>query len=186
MTYWRARVEKPDGTGGWTLIATFGVDAGPGASYIHGDTALAAAHLVLGHHWPVDLVAFNRRDDPGKWNDYPAANTAIADHRIALDIEESRRWSVPSGQPVPEPATFTVAELRLETLRAEAAALAADRAKLKALNDQVRLARRDVEHGKYRVEHAAEEALRAGVAEPDVAKASRPPRKKPLIGSDGA
>lgn len=177
MTYWRARVEKPDGNGGWTLVATFGAADALSASYIHGDTALEAAQLVLGHHWPVDLVAFNRRDDPGKWNDERAANTGIADHRIALDIEESRRWSVRSGQPVPEPAAFTVAELRLETLRAEAAALAEARAKLKALTDQVRRARRDVEHRRYRTEHAAEEAIRAGVAEPDVARASRPPRQ---------
>lgn len=185
MTYWRATVEKPDGTGGWIVVGVFGTSDTPGVStarHIHGDTALQAAQLVLAHVWPVDLTEFLKRDDPGRWKDRLEANTGIADHRITLDVDPERLWSVGYDQPKPEPLTITVAELRLAEVRAKAAGLAAAKTKLKDLSEQVRQARSAVRHHTYLTEEAAEEATRAGVTAPDVAKASRPPRqprKKP-------
>lgn len=180
MPYWRATVERPDGDGGWVTVGVFGTpdtqDRGS-ARYINGETALDAARLVLRHVWPVNLAEFNQRKDMGKWKDECEANTGIADHRITVDIDESNRWSVQYGQPVPEPLTITIAELRLVELRADAASLADARAKLKALNEQVHQARGDVRHFTYRTEQGAEKAIRAGVAESDVAKARRAPRR---------
>lgn len=188
MTYWRATVEKPDGTGGWIVIGVFGTSATPGVStarHIHGDTAFQAAQIVLAHVWPVNLEEFLKRGDPGRWKDRFEANTGIADHRITLDVDPERLWSADYGQPQPEPMTVTVAELHLAEVRAKAAALAAAKATLKDLSEQVRQARSDVRHHTYLAEDAAAEATRAGVAETDVAKASRPPRqsrKKTVIG----
>lgn len=187
MTYWRATVEKPDGSGGWIVVGVFGTSATPGvgvstARYIHGDTALEAAQLVLVHVWPVDLTEFLKRDDPGRWKDRCEVNTGIADHRITLDVDPERLWSVGYDQPKPEPLTITVAELRLAEVRAEAAALAAAKTKLKDLSEQVRQARSDVRHHTYLTEEAVAEATRAGVVASDVAKARRLPRstrKKP-------
>lgn len=178
MTYWRVRVERPDGDGGWTLVGVFGTSGAPGIStarHLSSSTALGAANLVLGHVWPVDLEEFLKRDDPGRWKDRRDAETGIADHRITLDVDPERLWSSDHGES--KPLTITVAELRLHQVRAEAAALAAAKAKLKELNDQVRKARNDVHHRTYVLENVVEEATRAGVPEPDVAKASRPPRQ---------
>jgi hypothetical protein len=180
MTYWRATVERPDGNGGWVVVGVFGTMDSPAdgsGRYISGATALEAAHLVLSHVWPVDLAEYLRRDELDRWKDRIKANTGIADHRITVDVDPARRWSVDSDQPVPEPLTITVGELRLAEVRAQAAAYAEAQAKLKALNEQVRAARADVKHGKWRIEEAAQVATRAGVPEPDVAKASRPPRQ---------
>lgn len=178
MTYWRATVERPDGDGGWTMVGVFGTADTPGngsSRHISGDTALEAAQLVLTHVWPVNLAEFLQRDDvPGRWRDEREAKTGIADHRITLDVDPARRWSV--GYDQPEPLTVTVAELRLAEIRAEAAALADAKAKLKALSDQVRQARSDVRHRTYRTEEATREATCAGVAASDVAKARRLPR----------
>lgn len=77
------------------------------------------------------------------------------------------------------PLTVTVAELRLAAIRAEVSALAAAKATLKDLTEQVRQARRDVRSHEFRAGEAAEEATRAGVAAPDVAKARRAPRRSP-------
>jgi hypothetical protein len=185
MTYWRAKVERPDGNGGWITVGVFGTSATPGtgtARHIHGDTALEAAQLVLGHVWPVNLDEFLKRDDMGRWKDRFEANTGIADHRITLDVDPERLWWSSDDRPKPEPVTVTVADLRLAEVRARAAELAAAKFKLKTLQEQVKLARSDVTHYTYLTQEAAEAATRAGVAAPDVAKASRPPRqprKKP-------
>lgn len=114
MTYWRATVERPDGAGGWTVVGVFGTRGTPGegsARHLHGDTPLDAAQLLLGHVWPVNLAEFNERKDAGRWADWDKARTGIADHRITVDVDESRLWSVGHGKPVPEPRTFTVAEI---------------------------------------------------------------------------
>jgi hypothetical protein len=180
VTCWRATVEKPDGAGGWTVVGVFGTSASPGsgtARHLGGDTPLEAAQTVLGYVWPVDLAEFLQRDDPGRWRDRHVAGTGIADHRITLDVDPERLWSVGYGRPQPEPLTVTVAELRLAEVRAKAAALAVAKAELKGLIEQVRRARGDVRHHTYLTEEAVEEATRAGVAVPDVAKAVRPPRQ---------
>lgn len=180
MTYWRATVERPNDDGGWTVVGIFGTPETPGSGssrYIHGDTALDAAQLVLDHVWPVNLAEFNERKDPGRWRDEHQARTGIADHRITVDVDESNRWSVGYGRPVPEPFTVTVAELRLAEIRTQAAALADARVKLQELTEQVRKARGDVRHFTYLKERAAENAACAGVPEPDVTKASRTPRQ---------
>lgn len=182
MTYWRATVEKPDGNGGWVVVGVFGTSATPSVStarHVHGDTALEAAQLVLAHVWPIDLTEFLKRDvnDPNRWKDEREAKTGIADHRLTLDVDPERLWSAGYGQTKPEPLTVTVADLRLTEVRAKASALAAAKARLKDLNEQVRRARSDVRHHTYLSETAEEEAARAGVAEIDVAKARRPPRQ---------
>jgi hypothetical protein len=160
------------------MVGVFGTPEASGSGrYIRGDTALEAAQFLLGHVWPVDLAEFNKRDDPGKWRYKHEARTGIAGHRITVSVDDSNRWSVGYDRPVPEPLTVTVADLRLAAVRAEVAALVDAQAKLKALTEQVRRARDDVRHFKYRVGAAAEEATRSGVAVPDVTKAGRPPRR---------
>lgn len=178
MTYWRAMVERPDGTGGWVVVGVFGTSGAPGIStarHLSSSTALEAANLLLGHVWPVDLEEFLKRDDPGRWKDRRDAETGIADHRITLDVDPERLWSADYGEA--KPLTITVAELRLHRVRAEAAALAGAKDKLKELNDQVRKARNDVHHRTYVLENVVEEATRAGVPETDVAKSSKAPRR---------
>ncbi len=179
MTYWRARVERPDGNGGWTVVGVFGTPDAPSAGigrHLHGATALDAVQLLLRHVWPVNLSELNDRADPEKWRDKRAAQTGVADHRIVVDVPEANRWSL-QGKALPDPQTFSVAELRLAEVRAEVAELAAAKVKLKELVEQVRRARSDVQYRKYRVERTMEEATCAGVAEADVAKAGRVPRR---------
>lgn len=180
MTYWRATVQRPDGAGGWTTVGVFGTPDTPGtgtARYLHGDTARYAAQLVLSHVWPIDLEQFNKREhDSGKWVDRDRAYTGIAEHRIIIDVCEEYLWSVP-GRTAPPPQTFTVAELRLADVHTEVLAFAEAKARLAELTDQVRLARGDVRHKKWRAEEACKEATRAGVAETDIAKARRLPRR---------
>lgn len=179
MTYWRATVERPDGNGGWVTVGVFGTADTPGSGasrHIHGDTALDAARLVLSHVWPVNLDDFLKSEgEPGRWRARDAAKTDIADHRITLDVDPARLWSAAASQP--EPVTVTVAELRLAEIRDGVAGLAAAKARLDALNDEVRRARADVRHLAYRVEEAVDEATRAGVPEPAVRKARRQPRR---------
>ncbi len=178
MTYWRATVERPDGAGGWTTVAVFGTPDTPGngtARHLHGDTPLEAAQILLRHVWPINLADFNKRDDIGMWRDEREAKTNIADHRITIDICEANRWSH-HGDP-PEPLSVTVAELYLAEVRTEVAELAAKQARLAELTEQVRRARGDVQHGRWRVTHAKEDATRAGVAEAEVRKAGRAPRR---------
>ncbi len=177
MTYWRATVERPDGAGGWTTVAVFGTPDTPGngsARHLHGATPLEAATILLRHVWPVNLADFNLRKDLGKWRAERAAKTDIADHRITIDVCAENRWSH-FGE-VPEPLVVTVAEMRLAEVRAEVAELVANQAKLAELTEQIRRARGDVQHGRYRVDAAKEEAVRAGVDEAEVKKAGRVPR----------
>lgn len=182
MPYWRATVEKPDGAGGWVVVGVFGTPATSGigtARHLSATTALEAAQTVLVHVWPINLAEFlQRENDPACWKEEREAKTGIADHRITLDVDPERRWSVGHDQPQPETLTITVAELRLAEIRAEVASLAEAKAKLKALNEQVRRARSDVRHYTYRIKETATEATRAGVAAIDVSKATRPPRQR--------
>jgi hypothetical protein len=187
MTYWRATVERPDGDGGWVVVGVFGTPDTPGngiARYLHGDTALAAAQILLTHVWPFELGSPVDPNNPGTWwADKVRAYTGIADHRITVEVDDSKPWSIPPGQAWLGPFTVTVAELRLMEIRAQVAALADARATLKELSEQVRRARSDVRICKFRMEEATREALRAGVAERDVTQAartpSRPRQKKP-------
>lgn len=180
MTYWKATVERPDGEGGWVVVDVFGVRDHPApgsARHLHGDTAHDAAVLLLGHVWPVNLAAFlQAKDDVGRWAADREAKAGIADHRITV---EPHSWSVNFGQPSPPAATFTVAELRLDAVRAAAAELAKAQAALKQLTAQVRRARSDIDYQKYLLTQAGEEAKRAGVDEPAVAKAGYRPRRPP-------
>lgn len=178
MTYWRATVERPEG-GGWIEVGVFGTPDTPGegsARYLSADAPRDAARLLLSHVWPTNLAEYNKRKDGDKWRDAIRANTGIADHRITIDVCEAYRWSL-NGKPAPEPQVFTVAELRLADVRTEVQNLADARAKLEELTAQVRQLRGDVRHQEWRVEQAREEAVRAGVEEPEVAKASRLPRQ---------
>lgn len=179
VPYWRAVVERPDGAGGWIQVGVYGTPDTPGKGigrYLHAATPMDAARLLLSHVWPVDLGEFNQRKDPGKWM-YEQALTGIAEHRITIDVCEENRWSFLDDQTLPGPQTYTVAELRLADVRTEAQALAASRAKLKELTDQVRQARGEVRHKEHRIRFAREEAVRAGVDGAQVAKAARPPRQ---------
>jgi len=181
VTYWRATVERPDGEDTWTTIAVFGTKDTPGntsARYLHGDTAVAAAQLLLSHVWPVDLTEFNKRTDPGKWTFYNDARKGIAGHRITVEVTEEHRWSVDYGKPVPDPLTITVAELRLIAIRDHAAQLVDARAKLKELTAQVAKARADVRFHKSLTDRAQRDATDAGVASADITRAARPPRQR--------
>lgn len=178
MTYWRARVERPDGDGGWTRVATFGTPETPGktsARYLHGDSALAAAQLLLSHVWPVNLTEHNQRYDPDRWRDARLAETGIADHRITVDVDETNLWSI-RDDTGPLTLTITVAELRLTAIRTAVAQLVAEQAKLKELTEQIRIQRSEVRGQAYRKRTAQEEAVRAGVDPAAIAKASRAPR----------
>jgi hypothetical protein len=179
--YWRATVERPDGEGGWVTVGVFGTKATPGntsARYLHGDTALAAAQLLLSHVWPIDLTEFNKRDDVGKWRFYRDAKKGIAGHRVTVEVSEEHRWSVDYGKPVPPPLTITVAELRLAAIRERAAELVAARAELKELTEKLAKARANVRYHKSLTTGAQEEAEAAGVDQVEITRAARPPRQR--------
>lgn len=180
MTYWKATVAKPDGAGGWTVVGVFGTDDSPvdgTGKYLHGETALDAAKLLLSHVWPIHLASFNQYVEDDRWVRQQQAKTGIADHRITVEVSD-RPYSVPYGQTAPDPLTITVAELRLMEVRqkvAESVALAARAAELASKAEQ---ARGDARQAKWRVEQAVEEAQRAGVDAAELVKAKRRPRQQ--------
>jgi hypothetical protein len=180
MTYWKATVEKPDGTGGWQLVAVFGTDAYPHGGtgqYLHGDTPLDAAKLLLSHVWPIDLREPGRYDNnPNRWREDQAASTGIADHRITIEPGE-RKWDAPFGAERPEPLVVTVAEMQLAQIRHLAAEAVAARTKADELTGQARAARLDAQHALWRIEQAREGAVRAGVDPGELTKAKRMPRR---------
>lgn len=178
MTYWKATVRRPDGAGGWDVVGVFGTDDSPVAGtgkYLHGDTALEAAQLLLSHVWPIDLATFNKYDGADRWKMERQAKTGIADLCITVEVGD-RKWDVPYGQPTPEPLTITVAELRLIDIRRMVAESVAASAKAAELARQARIARNDAWYAKRCIEGAVEEATRAGVDEAAVTKAKRVPR----------
>jgi hypothetical protein len=180
MTYWKATVEKPDGNGGWEPVGVFGTDASPVKSagrHLHGDTALAAAQLLLSHVWPIDLGEPGRYEKPDRWKRDQDAKTGIADHRITVEVGD-RNWDLDYGKPQPKPLAITVAELRLIEVRQMVAGSVEVTAKAAALTAQAKAARQDAQHAKWRIQSAVEEATRAGVEPAELAKAKRVPRPR--------
>lgn len=180
MTYWKATVEKPDGNGGWEPVGLFGTDSSPvkgTGRHLHGDTALAAAQLLLSHVWPIDLGAAGRYEAPDRYRLDQEAKTGIADHRITVEIGD-RKWDLDYGKARPEPLVITVAELRLIEVRRLVAESVEAAAKAEDLAAQARAARQNAQYAKWRIASAVEEAARAGVDTAELTKAKRAPRRK--------
>ncbi len=182
VPYWKVTVERPDGDGGWTVVEVFGAadhPAGNFARHLSGDTALAAAEHLLSWVWPVDVAEFVSAKDytESRLAAKARAESGIADHRLVVEVDASRYWSLRYGAPLPAAETFSVGELRLARVRAAAADLAAARAELDKLVEQVEKARMDVRYHERGVEGAAQRAVLAGVAAEDVAEAKRLPRR---------